>query len=221
MNGGHDLGGAHGLGPIDPEPEHEEPVFHAEWEKRALGLTLLAGLLRQWNIDISRHARERQHPVDYLSNSYYENWLAGLETLLKETGMVTAEELSSGNVETSAPVGLDKKCVKASEIIAILEAGSPSHKASVTAQLFDVGDWVQVKLFNPTGHTRAPRYVRGHKGIISEYYGSHIFPDESAKGKTIGEPLYNVVFEGQDLWGDDNDSTIHVDLWQDYLEKPS
>ncbi|MEC8172273.1 MAG: nitrile hydratase subunit beta, partial [Pseudomonadota bacterium] len=28
MNGGHDLGGMHGLGPVDPEPESEEPVFH-------------------------------------------------------------------------------------------------------------------------------------------------------------------------------------------------
>ena len=28
MNGGHDLGGIHGLGPIDPEPEQREPVFH-------------------------------------------------------------------------------------------------------------------------------------------------------------------------------------------------
>ena len=32
MNGGHDLGGMHGLGPIDPEPESKEPVFHTEWE---------------------------------------------------------------------------------------------------------------------------------------------------------------------------------------------
>ena len=27
MNGGHDLGGMHGLGPINPEPEQGEPVF--------------------------------------------------------------------------------------------------------------------------------------------------------------------------------------------------
>ena len=33
MNGGHDLGGMHGLGPI--APERDEPVFHADWERRA------------------------------------------------------------------------------------------------------------------------------------------------------------------------------------------
>jgi len=30
MNGVHDMGGMHGMGPIAPEPN--EPVFHARWE---------------------------------------------------------------------------------------------------------------------------------------------------------------------------------------------
>ena len=30
MNGVHDMGGMHGMGPI--EYEKDEPVFHAEWE---------------------------------------------------------------------------------------------------------------------------------------------------------------------------------------------
>ena len=51
MNGAHDLGGMHGLGPIDPEPESEEPVFHAEWERRAFALNLATGFLGKWNID--------------------------------------------------------------------------------------------------------------------------------------------------------------------------
>jgi hypothetical protein len=66
MNSAHDLGGMHGFGPIEPEPENEEPVFHSDWGKRVFGLTLAAGFLGKWNIDMSRYARERQHPVDYL-----------------------------------------------------------------------------------------------------------------------------------------------------------
>ena len=89
MNGGHDLGGMHGLGPVDPEPETEEPVFHAEWERRAFALNLAAGFLGKWNLDQGRFARESQHPADYLRNTYYENWMAGLETLLVEAGLVT------------------------------------------------------------------------------------------------------------------------------------
>jgi len=95
MKGGHDLGGKQGLGPISPEPESEEPVFHAEWERRVFAMTLATGMLGQWNIDESRFARESQHPVDYLKNSYYENWLAGIQNLLVSKGLVSEEELAA------------------------------------------------------------------------------------------------------------------------------
>ena len=32
MNGAHDVGGMQDMGPI--QPEHNEPVFHTEWERR-------------------------------------------------------------------------------------------------------------------------------------------------------------------------------------------
>ena len=41
MNGPQDLGGQMGFGPV--APEKDEPIFHAEWERRALGLTIAAG----------------------------------------------------------------------------------------------------------------------------------------------------------------------------------
>ncbi len=67
MNGPHDLGGAMGFGAVVPEAE--DVRFHAAWEKRALALTLAAGAAGRWSIDEGRHARERRHPVDYLSSS--------------------------------------------------------------------------------------------------------------------------------------------------------
>ena len=99
MNGGHDLGGMHGLGPIDIEAD--EPVFHADWERRVFALTLAMGARGEWNIDMSRHARENRDPVDYLSSSYYEIWLKGLEALLSERGLLTPEELSRRMEELS------------------------------------------------------------------------------------------------------------------------
>ena len=36
MNGIHDMGGMHGMGPI--EVREDERPFHAEWEARAWGL---------------------------------------------------------------------------------------------------------------------------------------------------------------------------------------
>ena len=37
MNGIHDMGGMHGFGRVEVEPG--EPVFHARWESRVLGMT--------------------------------------------------------------------------------------------------------------------------------------------------------------------------------------
>lgn len=91
MNGAHDLGGMDGFAPVEPEPG--EPVFHEEWERRAFALTLAMGYYGRWNIDMSRHARERADPLEYLRGSYYEHWLHGLEVLLAEAGLVTAREL--------------------------------------------------------------------------------------------------------------------------------
>ncbi len=97
MNGAHDLGGMHGLGPINPESD--EPVFHAEWERRCFAITVAAGFLGQWNIDMSRYARERMHPAEYLSTSYYEHWLHGLQILLVEKGLLTEEEIAARMLE--------------------------------------------------------------------------------------------------------------------------
>ena len=91
MNGIHDLGGMHGFGPVDPE--RDEPVFHHEWERRAFAVTMAAGFLGEWNIDMSRYAREQMPPAEYLATTYYEHWLFGLEQLLVERGLLTRAEI--------------------------------------------------------------------------------------------------------------------------------
>src|SRR6266508_5307956 len=91
MNGAHDLGGMHGFGPV--AIERDEPVFHHEWERRAFAITLAAGFLGKWNIDMSRYAREQMPPAEYLASTYYEHWLFGLEKLLDDTRLVNRGEL--------------------------------------------------------------------------------------------------------------------------------
>ncbi len=97
MNGAHDLGGMHGFGPIDPEPN--EPVFHADWERRTFALTLAMGAWGKWNIDMSRFARERMPPAEYLRTGYYEHWLFGLEKLLIDHGFLTKAEIDRRQAE--------------------------------------------------------------------------------------------------------------------------
>ena len=103
MNGAHDLGGMDGFGPINPEPD--EPVFHGEWERRVFAMTVAMGFTGAWNIDMSRHARERMDPAEYLRASYYEKWLHGLETLLVEKGLLTRVELAARRAEVAREAG--------------------------------------------------------------------------------------------------------------------
>jgi nitrile hydratase len=81
----------HGLGPI--EREADEPVFHADWERRVFALNLAMAAWGRWNIDMSRHSIERMPPAEYLATSYYEHWLAGLERRLVEHGFLTRDEV--------------------------------------------------------------------------------------------------------------------------------
>jgi nitrile hydratase len=210
----------HGLGPINPEPEAEEPVFHADWERRMFGLSLAAGALGKWNIDMSRYARERQHPIDYLRHTYYENWLAGLEKLLVEAGLVTAEELATGKASSVVDTATRQRVLKAEQVPAALVKGSPVAMEVATAPRFKPGDRVRAINRHPLGHTREPRYVRGLVGVIHEHYGAHVFPDRNAVGTREGRHLYSVRFEAVELWGESatGKSAVYVDLWEDYLE---
>ncbi|HEX9446931.1 MAG TPA: nitrile hydratase subunit beta [Dongiaceae bacterium] len=218
MNGAQDLGGMMGFGPVQPEPN--EPVFHAAWEKRALGITLSCGALGEWNIDISRHARETLHPVDYLASSYYEVWIKGLIKLLTTTQLVSPAELAAGH-SLSPARATRKPALTASEVAAALARGGPCDRPVTKAAAFAPGDHVRTKNINPTGHTRLPRYVRGKVGVIDRVQGSYVFPDSNAHG--AGENphwVYSVVFQGSEIWGPEADPTltIAVDCWEPYLE---
>src|SRR5256714_15679629 len=90
MNGVHDMGGMDGFGKV--EIESNEPVFHAEWEARTMALVRAMGAAGAFNIDTSRFYREALPPDVYLSSSYYKKWFLGLEDLLLEKGVITADE---------------------------------------------------------------------------------------------------------------------------------
>jgi nitrile hydratase len=86
---------------------------------------------------------------------------------------------------------------------------------------FRIGDRVRAKNIHPRTHTRLPRYVRGHIGVVERVHGAYVFPDSVVSGK--GEDpqwLYTVRFEAQELWGADADPTIKVsvDAFEPYLE---
>ena len=94
MNGVHDMGGQHGMGPL--QYEKNEPVFHAEWEGRVYALTRAMRAWRKWSLDTDRYALEVMPPVDYLRMSYYERWLTRLEAHVVKYGLATKDEVDTG-----------------------------------------------------------------------------------------------------------------------------
>lgn len=217
MNGAQDLGGMTTFGPVRPEPN--EPVFHADWEKRALAVTLACNGLGEWTGDRNRFERESLDAVYYLTHSYYEIWLAALEKNLARKGFVGADEIAAGRaLRASAPA---KKKLMADQVAATLAAGSPYDRPATTQARFRIGERVRCVTKNPQTHTRLPRYARGRVGVIESVRGVFAFPDSNAHDQ--GEDprwCYTVRFTGRDLWGEDADPTlvVTIDAWEPYLE---
>ncbi len=103
MNGIHDLGGMHGMGAI--VREDDEPVFHADWEKRVFSMFFGLAPHGYFNVDEFRHGIERMGAANYLTTSYYEHWLASFETLLTERGVITPEEYAARCREIAEETG--------------------------------------------------------------------------------------------------------------------
>jgi len=221
MNGGHDLGGMHGFGPV--EIERDEPVFHHEWERRVFALTMAAGFLRKWNIDQGRFAREQMPPAEYLATTYYEHWLFGLEKLLHDRGLVTRDEVAARLVGHGGVVrpGADAKTLKRGDVEGALRRSRTSKADEDVAPRHRVGDRVSTRNIHPLGHTRLPRYARGKRGVVTIDHGVWVFPDSAGNG--LGrkpQHCYSVRFEARELWGDATTSrdAIYIDLWDDHLE---
>jgi nitrile hydratase beta subunit len=203
----HDLGGAKGFGPV--EVEREEPVFHAEWERRAFGITGTFMASGAANTSEFRHAIERMDPDWYLDSTYYEHWLTGLATLLVEKGVVSPEDLERTGVE-SFPLARP----------AAPDAASVDPAAAGT-EPFELGQAIRVREFDAPGHTRCPAYVRGRTGVVVRRDGSYSVPDvEAHTDARPEEPTYSVRFDASELWGDEAEpgATVCVDLWHRYLE---
>jgi nitrile hydratase beta subunit len=216
MNGVHDMGGMDGFGPV--VPEKNEPVFHAEWERRMYALATSVMAAAQVNIDEFRHAIERMLPARYLAASYYERWLAAAETLLVERGVVTREELLAKQDASIDPSWIANAVATRGPTPVKDKSGSKPPRAR-----FSKGARVRARNLNPVGHTRLPRYVRGKAGVIARDWGVFVFPDTNAHhAGTKPQHCYSVSFAAHELWGKSAKANgrdrVLIDLWEDYLE---
>jgi len=218
MNGVHDLGGMQGLGPIEREPG--EPVFHARWEARIFAINRAVGAFGKWNIDASRHSREKIPPADYLRMSYYERFVHSVIDLLVQSGLVTRAEIDSGKPASAAkPASPAMPLDRVAELVA---HGTPARRDVPSAPAFRAGDRVRAKNIHPATHTRLPRYARGKIGTIERDHGVFVFPDTNAH--FLGEQpqhVYSVRFSARELWDDQAPAqdAVYVNLWDSHLER--
>lgn len=217
MNGVHDMGGMHGMGPI--QVEEGEPVFHHPWEGRVFALRRAMGAWHKWNIDVSRHEVELVPPADYLRMSYYARQFAAFLPMLVKSGLVTQAEIESG-----IPAEGQAKATPALTVekaLTLVAKGVPTSRDVAVAPRFQLSQRVRARNIHPVDHTRLPRYARGKTGIIERDHGVFVFPDMNAR--FLGEKpqhVYSVRFTARELWGNQAapQDSVYLDLWDDYLE---
>jgi nitrile hydratase len=219
MDGTHDLGGMQGFGPVHTEGP-DEPPFHHEWEGRVHGMMIALGVNGALKGSF-RHAIERMGAVEYLTTSYYEHWMAAIETLLDEQGTVQRKALEArieqGRVQPTTQQ--DPKLVERVRTALVGPGGRPWEGP---AHRFRVGQEVRARkdVTTHSGHTRCPRYVRGVVGEIDRLCPREPLPEGLPRRELVPVPCYTVRFRSVDLWGEDaEDFTVRIDLVEPYLEE--
>ena len=201
-----DLGGQDVRDAIVQEAEGD--VFHAPWEPRVMALVVAMGPTGLSNIDMNRATRETL--PNYRNLSYYEIWLAALEKLALQNGVLSE----------SPPPPI--KVLHADHVMAAIKQGWPASRPATRSARFSIGDRVRTVRHEPKHHTRLPGYARGKVGVIEKIHGAHVFPDSNAHG--MGEApqwLYTVAFDEKELWGATaplQRSIVSVDAFEPYLE---
>ncbi len=217
MDGIHDMGGTQGWGTVTIP--RDEPVFAEPWEAKAFAFGALSARLSGGNLDAMRHSIDRQHPYDYLVDGYYGRWLGCVETQLIDSGV-----LASGAVEARARTLRGETVAEPADPTPNKPDYTPTAGGSLrtveTAPRFAVGDSVRAKPHANDGHTRLPRYVRGHVGTVTAIQPAQVLPDTHAHFiAENAQHVYAVAFQSSDLWGDGAEQfTLTIDLYDDYVD---
>jgi nitrile hydratase len=169
----------------------DEPV-HEPWEARAAAIA--RRLMANSTVDHFRHTIEQMPPAQYLASRYYERWLWAAERMAAEQGLLDG-------------------------------SGHPGPEAAPAAETVPpprYADGQAVRVGNPvtSRHTRVPRYVRNHVGVVQRR--SFVWPHPTVAATTgrhgPSEHVYAVAFDARELFGPDADHTMVLDVWESDLE---
>ncbi|HTJ37803.1 MAG TPA: nitrile hydratase subunit beta [Dactylosporangium sp.] len=216
MDGIADMGGTEGWGPVHP-PSADEPVFAERWQGRALALAELAIRVSGRNIDAFRYALERLDRPGYLGDGYFGRWLNGAELMLDDSAI-----LAPGAVDARARnlrgEHVAEPPVPEPNLPGYTPAAPGSLRTVDAAPAFAPGQRVRTRNVSSPGHTRLPRYLRGHAGVVELIQPAAVLPDTNAE--FLGENpqhVYTVRFDARELWGGE-DFAVTAELFESYLE---
>src|SRR5258708_24083383 len=125
-----------------------------------------------------RLARENRPREDYLSKRYYQTWLAGLERLMLDRGLVASEEIEAGqSLHPAKPVA---RTLSPESVAAMLHRGGPTERDPKGPARFALGDRVRTRMIHPPTHTRLPRSVRVRVCTVVLLHAFYVFPDTNS-----------------------------------------
>lgn len=219
MDGMADMGGTEGWGPAHP-PLVDEPVFGEAWQGRAFALALLSTRAAGWNLDAFRHALERLSPTEYLDDGYFGRWLNAAELVLTDSAA-----LAQGAVDARARNLGGQHVVEPPPSQLVRPDYKPTAEGSLrvvdAAPAFVIGERVRAKNMSRSGHSRLPRYVRGHTGVVELVQPPSVLPDTNAhfEGENP-QYVYTVRFDSRELWGAEAEPfALTIEMFESYLEK--
>ena len=232
----HRLGGLENVGPVSTERN----VFVHEWEKRIFGIHMAMMSLSnhltdrpanlvfdsEWTWADLRKGAEAMNPFEYFKYRYYEKWLGGISGYFVEKGYITSQEL-----EERAQQFLEGKGPKASgiageevdnQILHYMQFGDSPKSGEGGSPRFAEGDCVRIRDNHITDHTRLPGYLRNKLGkVVHVYEGTYsYFQNTGPDGIGDPMPVYSVIFEQDDIWGElgESNTFLYADLFETYLD---
>lgn len=239
--------------PMKDQPENVAWPEEWEGTMSALFAMLLAPApdpAQNINLDMLRWSRETMHPRDYENMAYYDLWIQAVVDTLLITGRGGLTEADFIDAKITNQEQLNRSAAIREKGMATRAPGfpkpgpdgrfdSPDYKPDSASQpKFNAGDVVTGVLQLSAGHTRQYQYFRGRKGVVATVYPSDPpadangigtyqapYPDIASRGlQEYYIPVYNVRFEGAELWGEDYaepNLAVYVDQWETYLEPKS
>lgn len=211
----HQIGGADAFtGPVPGIDDAER--FHEGWEARVFALYRALTDRRLFTTDQHRDTIERIDPGEYHAITYFERWLAALERLTVERGLIGADELDAAqrrrfaghDDDHPAPphiAAYEEQDLTPPETIDPLPAGTP------------------VRLVDGLGrHHRLPDWARGLRGTIHAVRGLFELPDLIVAGNSAGRryPLYAVEIPARAAFPDAHpDDVLYLDAYHPYLRE--